>query len=376
MVPPTIISTVLIGVLGISQIAASSPLIPSPEASSTSTSCPPDSRVKCLLEKTRTQDAEIGATYPATSSTDYSKSPALETLNSVSKAKKDIATTSKKPPQPEATVTSFQITPNTRSPASQSSHLNGEEISGKRAILGDFLLVTTIIVCKSSGDIIEMSVEDYELRDNWLHHDNPVIDELDYRHWSLEIDMLQEVWVPGRAEPRRQLLNAISESVAGCKSCNCERGEDGEPTGKLVGTGDDGCPQSQADDCNVTYVCGCVDWATTSGQGSKSRRLKGPGLKAQNPQRWRYAGTKEPYYLEGPESRYSGRPYWSYMGGIGAALAAVSTADRSRRAHGYERSGWRDTPKIRKRGDEEFPAGFTLPENKGDPKEDNQGKGG
>ncbi|EGX45165.1 hypothetical protein AOL_s00173g266 [Orbilia oligospora ATCC 24927] len=348
------------------QRTASSPGIAIPEASSTTSSCPSRPGVKCPRENMETQVAGVEAIYPA-SGTVYSKSLASETL--VLEIKK--SGTNKEPLQPEATAASSQSTPNLQPPASQNPHFNSEDVSGKRANLGDFLLVTTIIVCRSPSDIIEMRVEEYEARDNWLHHGNPVIDELDYTHWRLQMDFLEEVWVPGRLEPRTQLLNSITKSIAECKDCMCERGDNGEPTGLLVGTGDHACPQIQADDCNVIY-----DSATTNELGGRFHRLKASGLKQQDrPQRWRDPGTKEPYYLEGPEFRQPERPYWSDMSGLSGALAA-STADRSRNAHRYERSGWSNVPGIRKRDAKEFRSGIMFPENKGDSEESIQGEKG
>ncbi|KAF3173631.1 hypothetical protein TWF751_005271 [Orbilia oligospora] len=348
-------TTVLIALLDMIQRTASSSEIAIPEASSTLASCPSRPGVKCPRESMETQVAGVETIYPA-SGTVYSKSLASETL--VLEIKK--SGTNKEPPQPEATAASSQSTPNSQPPASQNPHFNGEDVSGKRANLGDFLLVTTIIVCRSPSDIIEMRVDEYEARDNWLHHGNPVIDELDYAHWRLQMDFLEEVWVPGRLEPRTQLLNSITKSIAECKDCMCERGDNGEPTGLLVGTGDHACPQTQADDCNVIY-----DSATTNELGGRFRRLKAPGLKQQDrPQRWRDPGTREPYYLEGPESRQPERPYWSDTSGLSGALAA-STADRSRNAHRYERSGWSNVPGIRKRDEEEFRSRIMFPENKG-----------
>ncbi|KAF3292694.1 hypothetical protein TWF132_005403 [Orbilia oligospora] len=308
-------TTVLIALLDMIQRTASSSEIAIPEASSTLASCPSRPGVKCPRESMETQVAGVETIYPA-SGTVYSKSLASETL--VLEIKK--SGTNKEPPQPEATAASSQSTPNSQPPASQNPHFNGEDVSGKRANLGDFLLVTTIIVCRSPSDIIEMRVDEYEARDNWLHHGNPVIDELDYAHWRLQMDFLEEVWVPGRLEPRTQLLNSITKSIAECKDCMCERGDNGEPTGLLVGTGDHACPQTQADDCNVIY--------------------------------------------EGPESRQPERPYWSDTSGLSGALAA-STADRSRNAHRYERSGWSNVPGIRKRDEEEFRSRIMFPENKG-----------
>ncbi|RVD83749.1 uncharacterized protein DFL_005527 [Arthrobotrys flagrans] len=224
------------------------PLIASSEVISILLSCPSKADAKCPLEETETQVA--GTKYLATGTT-YSKSPVLTTLIPIIEDKSAI--TSREFPRPEATGLSFQDISHT--PASENSDLNGKDISDKRATLGDYLIVTTIIICNSPGNIIEIREEDYEARDNWLHHGHPVIDELDYRNWILELEMLEEVFVsgPGRVEPRRQLLNAIAESVARCKNCDCERDETGGPTGLLVSTGDDECPQTQADECNITY---------------------------------------------------------------------------------------------------------------------------
>ncbi|KAK6500396.1 hypothetical protein TWF481_010740 [Arthrobotrys musiformis] len=301
------------------------------------------------------------ATYLATGVPyNQNETPSLTTLTPVIEVKG--ARASKNLPHAEAT----NLSSGDRASNSESADRDaGDYISDKRTTLQDMLIVTTIVVCNRTENTIQMTVENYEARDNWLHDGHPVIDELDYKDWILSFDMLDEVWTPGQTDPYVQLLNTIRESTAECQDCACERDEDGEFTGDLVATADDRCSQEKADECSVTFGCACVDWATDKDLNKKLAELE-PPLRPQRPQRWLVPGTKEPYYLEGPESLESERSYWPGIAVLAANLAFSSTTGRIRHGKGRPelRAPWFG---IVKRDNEESQPGLALSEHNDSP---------